>query len=117
VATVLAAIGVYVTVAYMARTRAREFAIRAALGERRGQLFVRAFASAAVSGGSGVALGLAAAVLFGRFLSGFLYGTAATDAVATAASGALVLLVVTATAYTGARWLLAFEPVDFLHYE
>jgi predicted permease len=97
VGTLLCAVGLYALLAFIVSLRAREMAIRTALGARprnlAGQLAVR---SAALFG-AGAGAGLLAAVAGGRLINGFLYGEVGIDAT-TLALVCLGLAVVTTLA-------------------
>ncbi|MGH7477331.1 MAG: ABC transporter permease [Longimicrobiales bacterium] len=97
VALLLGAIGIYGIMAYAVHQRTREIGIRMAVGAKRSdvvRLFLgRAFALAAV----GTAIGLPAAALFGRLMSGLLFRVEPLDPV-TFAFVPLCMIVVAALA-------------------
>jgi predicted permease len=104
VALVLATMGVYGVVAYMAVRRTSEIGVRMALGAQSRdveRLLVRQGARFALAG---VALGLLAAFAVTRLVAGFLYGVGATDP-ATFAVAAVALLV----AALMASWIPAYR--------
>lgn len=81
VALLLSLVGVYGVTAYGVAQRWREIGIRVALGARHGEvqrLFLRRGLVAVVAG---LALGLAGSAALSRWVSGMLYGVAATDPV------------------------------------
>lgn len=101
-ALVLAVMGLYGVVAYAVGERTREVGIRSALGARPGEtvgLFLR---RAAAQAGIGVTLGLVAALLLNRVVSGLLAGISPVDPPSLAAA-----ILVTAGAAFFAAWLPA----------
>jgi ABC-type antimicrobial peptide transport system permease subunit len=104
VAFVLATMGVYGVVAYMAARRTAEIGVRLALGAQSRdveRLLVRQGAGLALAG---IALGLLAAFVLTRLVAGFLYGVGAADP-ATFAGAALALLGAAVTA----SWIPAYR--------
>jgi putative ABC transport system permease protein len=110
VATLLASIGVYGIVAYTLAGRAREIAIRAALGAGAHEI-VRAIGLPSLRiVGAGIAAGLAGAAGFGRVLESQLWGITATDR-PTFAVASLLLVAVAALACVGpVRRALRIDP-------
>lgn len=78
-ALLLAAIGVYGILAFAVRRRRREMAIRMTVGAEPGRLIRIVVLRALRLVGSGVILGLGAAALLSRSLSGLLYGVVPLD--------------------------------------
>ena len=78
-ALLLAAVGLYSTLAFTVAERRREIGIRAALGAARGDLVRMVTARAARIVAAGLAIGGAVALLGGRFLDDVLFGVTATD--------------------------------------
>jgi ABC-type antimicrobial peptide transport system permease subunit len=77
----LALVGIYGVVSYAVANRTRELGIRLALGASPrsvGGLIVR---HGAWMAGAGVVIGVAAAIVLGRFVGGMLYGVSAHDPV------------------------------------
>jgi predicted permease len=79
IATLLALAGLSGVPSYGVRRRTREFAIRAALGARRGTLARLAMRQSAAASLCGIAAGLAGAVVLARTLRAFLFGVPALD--------------------------------------
>ncbi len=92
-ALLLAIVGIYGVVSYSVAQRAREMGIRMALGAQPGNLMGLVVRHGGSMAAIGIALGVGAAMLVGRFAEGLLYGVHATDPV-TYASVALVLAIV-----------------------
>ena len=87
---VLALIGVYGVVNYSVAQRTRELGIRVALGAQTRSLVMLVVRHGAWMAAAGVAIGVLAALLLGRFVAGMLYGVGARDP-ATLALASLVL--------------------------
>ena len=89
----LACVGLYGTLSYLVNLRRREVALRLALGAMRTQV-VRQFLGLGVTiSVLGCVAGLLLAAVFGRLLSGMLYGVTATDAATVAGVVVIVLAV------------------------
>jgi predicted permease len=78
-ALALSAAGIYAMLSYSVSQRAREFAIRSALGARRSDLLLLILRQGVMPALSGIALGLAAAFAITRTLSSMLFGLSAAD--------------------------------------
>ena len=105
-ALALAAVGVYGVMAFLTTARAREIAIRMAIGATRGDVVALVVRDAMKLGAGGVAIGLAATPLAFRFLSASVYGVTPWNPVV-AASVAIVLAVVCAAAAAIPAWRAA----------
>lgn len=79
VTLLLALIGVYGVVSYSVAQRTREMGIRVALGAQSRTLVLLVLRHGAGMAAAGVAIGIVAALLLGRFVSGMLYGVGARD--------------------------------------
>jgi putative ABC transport system permease protein len=79
VALLLSATGVYAMLSYSASRRARELAIRSALGAQRGDLVRLVLGQGLAPAAAGVAIGLGAALAIARTLSSMLFGVSAAD--------------------------------------
>lgn len=71
---ILACVGIYGVASYSARQRAREVAIRTALGGRPARVLLMLMGQEALTILAGAAVGLVAALLVGEFLRDLLYG-------------------------------------------
>jgi putative ABC transport system permease protein len=114
VAVTLAVIGIYGMMAWSVVQRRREIAVRVALGARGTAVLNLVLLKALRLTAIGVAGGLAAAWAASGVLSGLLYGVDATDALALAATAAIVGGVALAAAYLPARRALRVNPVTLL---
>jgi predicted permease len=79
-ALTLSVVGIYGVMAYFVTQRTREIAIRMALGAPTASVVVMIVSRTAALAAIGVAAGLGGAALFGRALSGLLFGVGSLDA-------------------------------------
>jgi putative ABC transport system permease protein len=94
VAVLLAAIGLYGTLAFSVRSRMREIGIRMAMGATRGQIFELVMRQSLQVLGAGLGVGLVAALGLTRLLRGFLYRVSPIDPVAFAVGLLIVVAAV-----------------------
>ncbi len=116
-ALVLGLIGVYGVMAYVMGGRAREFAIRAALGATRGEVERKALADSLVPLGAGLLLGTLGALAAGRILASMLHDVEPADP---ATLGGVVVLLAGTTllaSWLPARRAARAEAVDVLRAE
>jgi predicted permease len=106
----LAALGLFSLVAIDIGHRAREFAIRMALGASRPDILRSVLARAGRRVALGVVLGLAAAVAASRAMGGLLFAIGPDDAQTYVGVLALVVIVVTLAAYLPARHAGRVDP-------
>jgi len=103
-ALALAAVGVYGVMAYLTTARAREIAIRMALGATRGNVVGLVVGDAMKLAAAGVAIGLVATPLAFRFLSATIYGVSPfSPAVLTSVALALAAVCAAASAIPAVR--------------
>jgi putative ABC transport system permease protein len=114
VALLMAIAGVFGVVARTVSERRRELAIRVALGADARRLRRLVYGYGLVPAGMGTLAGLAAASAGSRFLRGFLFEVAPTDAATYAGTTALVLVVTAAACYLPARRTLRVQPMAVL---
>ena len=111
----LACVGLYGTLSYLVSVRQREVGLRLALGALRTQI-VRQFLTQGLSVALlGCLAGLALTAVFGRLLSGMLYGVSSWDA-ATLGGVVGIVLAVSFLAYAAARLFVParLEPMQVL---
>ncbi|MGH9790521.1 MAG: ABC transporter permease, partial [Candidatus Acidiferrales bacterium] len=116
-ALLLAAIGIYGVMAYAVNQRTREFGIRMALGARPGEIqkqVVREGMSLALAG---LALGVAGAVMLGRFLDALLFGVTAADPATYVAAALILPTVALAACWLPARRAARRDPLAVLRAE
>jgi ABC-type antimicrobial peptide transport system permease subunit len=116
-ALVIAAVGVYGLIAYVASQRTHEFGIRMALGADPGTVFRSVFAYGTRLTAIGIAIGIALALLLRRAISTLLFGVSATDpttyAVATLVFLSLALIAAVVPAWRASR----VNPTSALRYD
>jgi predicted permease len=117
IATALAMIGLYGVMAYMVTQRAREMAIRIALGAMRGRVIRLVMREVVVLVALGVIVALPFIFVLNRFVRSELYGIDPNDL----SSIALAILVLGSVAlvagYIPARQATAYDPMQVLRYE
>jgi putative ABC transport system permease protein len=117
VALLLAALGIYGTLAHAVQRRTRELGIRAVLGATGRQLIGHVRSRGMKLVATGLALGVVIALSLSRLMAGFLFGTEANDPIAYGAA-ALILGVVAWVACTiPARRAAKVDPVICLRCE
>ena len=110
----LAALGLFSLVALDVAHRGREFAIRLALGATRAAILRGVLVRAGWRVLSGLAIGLAVAVIASRAMRGLLFGIAPDDAITYAAVLGVVLVAVAIAAYVPARRAARVDPQALL---
>ena len=110
IALLLAAVGIYGTVAYGVTQRMREFGIRVALGATRRdvtRLVVWQGTSMALAGS---AVGLVLAIAAAGMMSNLVYDVAPRDLASLLGATGVLLLVAGVASYVPARWAAAVDP-------
>ena len=128
IALVLAAIGLYGSMAYATQQRVPELALRHALGARIGELLALVVRQALALGVLGVAIGVAAAFVVARLIGdalylverqheGLIYGVTTTDPPTLIAAAVIVAAIVVAAGALPARRALGIDPATVLRNE
>jgi ABC-type antimicrobial peptide transport system permease subunit len=117
VALLLAAIGIYGTVAYAVSRRTFEIGVRIALGAQRQNILAMILRESVMLTLVGLAVGLPLAFAATRWIKGFLFGVKAADPLAIAAAVALIALVSLLAAYIPAARATKTDPIYALRYE
>ncbi len=113
-ALVLAMVGVFGILAYSVQQRARDLAVRRALGATTGDVLRLVAASAFRLVAVGAVVGLALAVLLGRLVTTMLFGVTPLDPTTFGAVG-LILFVTAALSIAGPAWRAAhIDPAEVL---
>jgi predicted permease len=107
----LAAVGIYGVLSYTVAQRRRELSVRMVLGGRASDIRRMVVRDALAAVAPGVVVGLAAAVLLGRFVGALVYGVRAADPLTFAAVLALLLAVTAAASYLPARRATRVDPL------
>jgi ABC-type antimicrobial peptide transport system permease subunit len=113
-ALLLAAIGTYGVISYATGERAYEIAVRMAIGATRREILGLVIQSSLRLVLVGLGLGVVAALVLGRTLSGFLYGVESTDPLTFAAVVGLLVLTALVAGYIPGRRAAGLDPVRSL---
>jgi ABC-type antimicrobial peptide transport system permease subunit len=116
-ATILAATGVYGTMAYSVSRRTREIGIRMALGASSAQVLAAVLGRTGLLIAFATALGLGLALASGRFVSMILYGVGARDPGTFALAIALITVVALVASWVPARRAISVDPAIALRAE
>ena len=116
-ALLLASIGIYGMMAYAVNTRTGEIGLRIALGARSIQVLSRVLREAFWLTGSGIVLGLVAALSFTRLIRAMLYGLGSTDPLTVAGTALLLISVSMLAAFAPARRASRIDPIRALRHD
>jgi len=116
-ALVLAATGIYGVVAYSVSQRTQEIAVRMALGAPRASVFGLVLGLALRLAGTGVVIGVCAALALARLMRSVLFGVGPADPVAFAAAASILTLIALSAGYLPARRAMRINPTAALRGE
>jgi putative ABC transport system permease protein len=116
-ALVIAALGVFSTLAFSVSQRVREFGIRMALGADRGSVLRNVLGEGALVAGIALAVGAVGALLLGRFVTGLLFGVEPLDPVSLIVAAATLAGVALVAALLPALRATRIEPTEALRAE
>ena len=117
VALTLAAVGIYGVVSYLVALRAREMAIRAALGAEPGRILAMVVGQIGVLTGFGLAVGIAGAFALARVLESLLFDVKPHDVLSFIAAPLFLSAVGLLAAYLPARRASNVDPMIVLRQE
>ncbi len=116
-ALTLGAIGIYGVISFSVAQRTHEIGLRMALGAPRGGVFRMVVGQGVKLAGTGIAIGILAALGLARLMSSLLYQVSTTDFETFTCVAVLLLLVAFAASYVPARRAISVEPIVALRYE
>jgi putative ABC transport system permease protein len=111
VALLLAAAGLYATMAFIVGRRTREMGVRMALGARAGEVRSLVLREGVVLTAIGVAGGTALAAVAGRTIESLLYGVGRTDVVSLAAAAGMLTAAAVLACWIPARRASRVDPI------
>lgn len=114
VALLLALVGIYSLMAYVASRRTREFGVRMALGATRWQVMRLSLRQAAIVTACGLAAGTGLALALSRVMSAAMFGLVSFDLVSIAGMTAALGVTVMAAGWLPARRAARMEPTEAL---
>jgi predicted permease len=114
VALLLSTIGIYGALAYSVAERARELAIRRALGADRRTILTLVLQRGLLTAGLGIVIGIVGAALLTRYLESQLFGVSPYDPVVLVVVSALLLAVATAACLVPALRATRIHPIAAL---
>jgi ABC-type antimicrobial peptide transport system permease subunit len=117
IAMLLAAVGLYATMAYIVGRRTQEIGLRIALGATTADVRSMIVREGCVPGLAGILIGVVTALAGARVVSGLLYGVAPTDALTYAVSVSVLFAIMAVASYIPARRATAVDPLEALRYE
>jgi predicted permease len=116
-ALLLASVGLYGVLAYAVTQRSREIGLRMALGATYTNVTALVVRHGLTLTGIGLAIGVGASFVVGRFLKTALYGVNTTDPITLAAVGAVLTVVALVACFIPARRASRVDPIAVLHEE
>lgn len=116
-ATVLASVGIYGVISYIAGQRTHEIGIRMALGAKQGDVLRMVLSQAGQMAAIGVGIGMAISYALTRLMASLLFGVSTHDPITFAAVALLLIPVALAACYIPARRASSVEPMVALRYE
>jgi putative ABC transport system permease protein len=116
-ALLLALVGLYGVIAFIASRRTREIGIRIALGARPGDVLAQVLKQGGRFAVTGITMGLLLGGAAAQLMRNVLYGVSSYDPLTYAGTGAVVLAVALAATYIPARRAARVDPIHALRCE
>ena len=116
-ATVLASVGIYGVISYVASQRTHEIGIRMALGAKQTDVLRMVLSQAGRMAIIGVAIGLVAGFMLMRLMASLLFGVSTHDPITFLGVALFLIAVALAACYVPARRASAIDPMVALRYE
>jgi putative ABC transport system permease protein len=117
VALVLAVVGIYGVISYAVAQRTQEIGIRMALGATRGDILGLVISRGIFLAGTGIAMGLLAALALTPLMKSLLYRVSPLDPLTIVGCAIIFVLAALAASYIPARRAMRIDPADSLRYE
>ncbi|PYV17323.1 MAG: hypothetical protein DMG21_08645, partial [Acidobacteria bacterium] len=117
IALSLAVVGIYGILSYSVTERRHEIGIRVALGADHRRILKLVIRQGMALALTGVAIGIAGAVILTRFMSGLLYGVKPTDPLTFGAVAVILTVVALAAITIPARRAAKLDPMVALRHE
>ena len=113
----LSAVGLYSVLAFSIRTRTREIGLRLALGARPKQVVQLVLGEGLRLGATGIVIGMIAATVATRLLSGWLFGVRSLDLLSFTMAAVFLLAAALLASYLPSRRASRVDPMVALRYE
>jgi ABC-type antimicrobial peptide transport system permease subunit len=116
-AVLLACLGLYGVMSYMATRRTNEIGIRLALGASSGEVLGMVLRESMVLVTAGIAIGVPVTIALTRLISARLFGVSASDPLTIALATSMLLAVAALAGFLPARRAAKVDPMVALRYE